>query len=59
MIPVLEAELTAIDAKIDAQYWRFTRTSSPRVGPPGGDLYVQRNAIRDRLWNLRHEERSA
>lgn len=56
MIPALEAELAAIEAKIEAQYWRFSRSLSPRVPPPDGELYLQRNAIRDRLWNLRREE---
>lgn len=35
----IETELKAVEAKIDAQYWKFSRTSSPSVKLSDSTLY--------------------
>lgn len=38
----LETELKAVDAKIDAQYWKFSRTSSSSVKLADQSLYAKK-----------------
>lgn len=56
------AELTeerhAANDAIQAAYWRFTRTSSPRVPPPGGALYDRRAWADEALARVRDAERA-
>lgn len=41
----LRTELRDAEAAIQAAYWCFSRSPSPRVGPPAGELYERRNRL--------------
>lgn len=45
----LQAELKEVEGKISDAYWRFSRSSSSRVGPPPAELYARRKQLREAL----------
>jgi hypothetical protein len=54
----LSAELLAVEAEIDAAYWRFTRQARgvpPSIAVP--HAYARRRELREQLRALRRGER--